>query len=379
MEIVEVNYIYKTNKTLRIRGDYLDKKVDIIEELEKKKPLINEIIEKYVPRKYDKQSLIFALGEPRYDYDVEAPTKAIAEPTWEFLDRGGKRWRPALFLLVVEALGGDPEKVYDFVLIPELVHNGTLFVDDIEDNSEMRRGRPCSHLIFGTDVAINCGNTLYFLPLIALMKNGKHFDDKTIKRAYEIYAQEMINISFGQAMDIAWHNGMANANDLTPEQYLQMCAYKTGTLARMSAKLAALLSGATDEQIETMGKFAESIGVAFQIKDDVMNIEGGLGKEIGDDINEGKRTLMVVHTLKVASEEDRKKLIEILGKHTKDDRLIKEAIEILKKYDSIDYAKNFAKNMIKETWEEVNKTLPESDAKKKLEAFVHYLAAGRKN
>ncbi len=353
--------------------------IDIIKELESKKALINKIIEKYVPRKYDRESLVFTLGKPRFEYDEEASTKAIAEPIWEFLDRGGKRWRPALFLLVVEALGGDPEKVYDFVLIPELVHNGTLFVDDIEDNSEMRRGRPCSHLVFGTDVAINCGNALYFIPLISLIKNGKEFDDTIIKKVYEIYIQEMINLSFGQAMDISWHKGLANANDLTEKQYLQMCAYKTGTLARMSAKMAALLSGASNEQIETMGKFAESIGVAFQIKDDVMNIEGGLGKEHGDDINEGKRTLLVVHTLRVASQEDRNRLIEILGMHTKDKKLIDEAIKILKKYDSVEYAKNFAVKMMKDTWAEVDEALPDSDAKKKLEAFVHYLAAGRKN
>lgn len=356
-----------------------EEKIDIIKELESKRPLINKIIEKYVPRKYDEKFLEFTLGKPRYKYNMEAPTKAIAEPTWEFLDRGGKRWRPALFLLVVEALGGDPEKVYDFVLIPELIHNGSLFVDDIEDNSEMRRGRPCSHLIYGTDVAINCGNALYFLPLLSLIKNGKEFDDTTIKKVYEIYIQEMINIHFGQAMDIAWHNGMANANNLSEEEYLQMCAYKTGTLARMSAKLAALLSGASEEQIEILGKFAESIGVAFQIKDDIMNIEGGLGKETGDDINEGKRSLMVVHTLHVASEEDKKRLIEILGMHTKDRKLIDEAITILKKYDSVEYSKNFAMNLMEETWVEVDKALPDSEAKKKLEAFVHYLAADRKN
>ncbi len=353
--------------------------IDIVKELESKKSLINRVIEKYVPRKYDEEFLEFTLGKPRFKYNIEAPTKAIAEPTWEFLDRGGKRWRPALFLLVVEALGGDPKKVEDFVLIPELVHNGTLFIDDVEDRSEMRRGRPCSHLIFGTDVAVNCGNALYFLPLISLIKNGKKFSDETVRRVYEIYVQEMINLSFGQAMDIAWHNGMANANNLCEDEYLQMCAYKTGTLARLSAKMAALLAGATEEQIEVMGKFAESIGVAFQIKDDVMNIEGGLGKEYGDDINEGKRTLMVVYTLKKAQENDRKRLIEILDMHANDRKLVDEAIAILKKYDSLDYAKNYAIKMMKETWKEVDEALPDSEAKGKLRAFVEYLAAGRKN
>ncbi len=357
----------------------MSEKINILKELEKKKPLINKMIEKYIPREYDEKSLEFTLGKPRYKYNVEAATEAIAKPTWDFLDRGGKRWRPALFLLVVEALGGDLKKVEDFVVIPELVHNGTLFIDDIEDRSEMRRGKPCMHLIYGEDVSINCGNALYFIPLISVIKNKDKFDPETIVRLYEIYIQEMTNLSFGQAMDIAWHNGMANAENLSEEEYLQMCAYKTGTLARMAAKMAALLSGASEEDIEKLGRFAETIGVAFQIKDDVMNIEGGLGKEYGDDIKEGKRSLMVIHTLQVASEEDKKRLLEILDMHTNDKKLVDEAISIMKKYNSIEYAKKLANKLMTETWEEIDKILPESEAKKKLKAFVEYLVEERKN
>ncbi|HDI02517.1 MAG TPA: hypothetical protein ENF95_00080, partial [Candidatus Aenigmarchaeota archaeon] len=193
------------------------------------------------------------------------------------------------------------------------------------------------------------------------------------------YIQEMTNLSFGQAMDIAWHNGMANADNLSEEEYLQMCAYKTGTLARMAAKMAALLSGASKEDIEKLGRFAETIGVAFQIKDDIMNIEGGLGKEYGDDIKEGKRSLMVIHTLQVASEEDKKRLLEILDMHTNDKKLVDEAISIMKKYNSIEYAKKLANKLMRETWEEIDKILPESEAKKKLKAFVEYLVEERKN
>jgi len=357
----------------------VSEKINILKELEEKKPLINKMIEKYIPREYDEKSLEFTLGKPRYKYNVEAATEAIAKPTWDFLDRGGKRWRPALFLLVVEALGGDLKKVEDFVVIPELVHNGTLFIDDIEDRSEMRRGKPCMHLIYGEDVAINCGNALYFIPLISVIKNKDKFDPETIMGLYEIYIQEMTNLSFGQAMDIAWHNGMANADNLSEEEYLQMCAYKTGTLARMAAKMAALLSGASKEDIEKLGRFAETIGVAFQIKDDIMNIEGGLGKEYGDDIKEGKRSLMVIHTLQVASEEDKKRLLEILDMHTNDKKLVDEAISIMKKYNSIEYAKKLANKLMRETWEEIDKILPESEAKKKLKAFVEYLVEERKN
>ncbi len=353
--------------------------IDIIRELESKKPEIDSTIKKYVPEEFDEEVLKFLAGEPRYSYHTKAVTKAVAEPTWEFLKRGGKRWRPALFLMLVEALGGDKEKVKDFVLVPELVHNGTLFVDDIEDGSDTRRGRPASHLIYGVDIALNCGNTLYYLPLKVFMNSRGKFDDKTLLEAYNIYAQEMINISFGQAMDIYWHKHPDNARDVTEEHYLQMCAYKTGTLARMSAKLAALLSGASEDVIEKVGKFAETIGVAFQIQDDILNLTAISGKGqfvkeyIGSDITEGKRTLMVVHALNNASEEDKKRLEEILAMHTKDKELIREAISILEKYGSIEYARKKARQLMEEAWKEVDEVLPPSEAKEKLRAFAQYL------
>lgn len=353
--------------------------VCITKELESKKPELDEIIKKYVPEEFDEKHLDYLLGKPRYNYHKTAVTKAIAEPTWEFLKRGGKRWRPALFLMLTEALGGDPEKVKDFVLVPELVHNGTLFIDDIEDGSETRRGQPASHLIYGVDISLNCGNSLYFIPLKVFMDSRGKFPDETLLKAYEIYSQEMINISFGQAMDIYWHKHPDNAKGVTESHYLQMCAYKTGTLARMSAKLAALLSGAREDTIEKVGRFAETIGVAFQIQDDILNLtatsnKGQFTKEyIGSDITEGKRTLMEIHTLNNASPEDKKRLEEILAKHTKDKQEIQEAINIMKKYGSIEYARQKAKQLMQESWKEVDKILPPSEAKEKLAAFAEYL------
>ncbi|NOZ82017.1 MAG: polyprenyl synthetase family protein [Candidatus Micrarchaeota archaeon] len=349
--------------------------MDIVRILEEKRPEIDRIIEKWIPRVFDEKSMEFICGKPRYKFNTQAPTKAISEPIWEFLDRGGKRWRPALFLLVLEALGADPEKYKDFVLVPEIIHNGSLIHDDIEDSADLRRGLPCTYKTFGIDIAINAGSVMYFLPMIAFLKN-KDLDERTKKRIYETYFQEMINIHFGQAMDIAWHKGIANADNITEEEYLQMCAFKTGTLARLSAKLAAILAGAPDDVVEKIGKFAETIGVAFQIQDDVLDIIADrkkFGKSFGNDIKEGKRTLMVIHTLRKASEEDRRRLLEILNMHTDDEELKKEAIEILKKYGSVEYAKEFSRKLIRETWNEIDKLLPESEAKKKLKAFVDFL------
>lgn len=345
--------------------------------LEEKAPLIDKAIEKYIPRFFSKKALIFKINPPRYAYNTEALNKALAEPIWEFLDRGGKRWRPTLFLLICEALGKNPEDYIDYAIIPEVVHNGTLMIDDIEDASEYRRGKPCTYKIYGLDIAVNAGNTMYYLPLLPLMENRDKIGAEKLAKIYEIYVQEMINLSLGQAMDIAWHKGLANADQIGEEDYLQMCAYKTGTLARMAAKIAAVLADADDKLVEKLGVFAESIGVAFQIQDDVLDLTQGEFAEKkggrGQDITEGKRTLMVIHTLKVANAQDRKRLIEILRMHTSDQNLKDEAVAIMQKYGSIDYAKNFARKIVEESWKSVEKLLPPSNAKEKLNAFAKFL------
>ncbi|MBI4163498.1 MAG: polyprenyl synthetase family protein [Candidatus Aenigmarchaeota archaeon] len=349
---------------------------DIVKLLEEKKEVIDNCIKKYIPEKFDEKYLEWALGKPRYKYSVEALNKSIAEPVWDLLNRGGKRWRPVLFLLIAEALGGDPKKYLDLVVVPEVIHNGTLMVDDIEDQSETRRGKPCTHKIFGEDIAINAGNTMYYLPLLVLMKNKDKLSDKVLVKLYETYTQEMINVSSGQGTDIAWHKGIANSDNITEAEYMQMCAYKTGCLSRMSAKLGAIVAGAGDDTVEKIGKFAEAIGVAFQIQDDVLSASGEAfqkKKGYGDDITEGKRTLIVINTLKKAGEKDRKRLIEILNIHTRDEKLITEALGILKKYGGVDYAKGVAKEMVRNTWKEVDSILKPSDAKEKLKKFVDYL------
>ncbi|HUW72051.1 MAG TPA: polyprenyl synthetase family protein [Candidatus Humimicrobiaceae bacterium] len=349
----------------------------IEEYLEKKKSEIDKLIEKYLPRKANKKWLEFAFGKPRYFYSQKAAQEVLIKPIYEFLDRGGKRWRPALFLLITEAVGGDIRKVKDFLIIPELAHDGSIITDDVEDQGELRRGKPCLHRIFGVDVAVNAGNFLYFLPLIILIKSKNKFKPKVLAKVYKAYAQDMINIHLGQGTDIYWHQGKAKT--VNQKEYLQMCAFKTGCLSRLAAKLAVVLSGGSDKLAEKIGKMAEAIGVAFQIQDDILDLalEGKerkkFGKSFGNDIKEGKRTLIVIHALKKANRKDEKRLLSILDKHTDNPKERKKAIEIIKKYGSIDYARKVARKIIKESWQDAEKFLPESKAKAKLEEFVNYL------
>ena len=204
------------------------------------------------------------------------------------------------------------------------------------------------------------------------------FKKESLIKAYEIYVQEMLNVSLGQATDIYWHRG--NADKISEAEYLQMCAYKTGCLSRMAAKLAAVLSDCDDILIEKVGRVAEAIGVAFQIQDDILDIalkdeeeREKFGKPFGNDIKEGKRTLMVIHTLKIASDRDRERLIEILNKHTDDMNERKEAISILEKYGSIRYARERSRQIVRDAWKETDAILKDGPAKAKLKEFVNYL------
>ena len=346
---------------------------EIMNFLEEKKPLIDSVIKKYLPEKLNKNQLEWIFGTAEYRYDENALNKSLADPIWNLINRGGKRWRPALFLLITEALEGDIEKVKDFLILPELAHEGSLIIDDIQDLAEQRRGKPCTHKLFGTDIAINAGNFLYFLPTLVFMKN-KEIDKETLLKAWEVFSQEMINIHAGQATDIYWHKG--KTDNITEEQYLQMCANKTGCLSRMAGRLAVVLSRGSPEQEKKIGKVCEKIGIAFQLHDDVLSASGkkfAEKKGYGDDITEGKRSLIVIHALNNASQEDKRRLLEILSLHTRDKTLINEAIDIINKYNSIQYAKEYASNLVAKAWEGAEHILKESPAKQKLKKFADFL------
>ena len=232
--------------------------------------------------------------------------KVLLAPGRDLLTRGGKRWRPMLMTLVCESLGGGDASL-PLVPLVEFCHNASLIHDDIEDNSEQRRGMPAIHRIYGVDTAINSGCFLYFLSLNSieswaaeLVKNG-HSDAAEYKSViYKLWAEYMRKLHIGQAMDINWHRNFSLIPAL--EEYYLMCGLKTGSLARFAACLgvyAACAAGVkiavVDQAMEHLGEAAEKLGVGFQILDDVKNLTTGIpGKKRGDDVVEGKKSLPVL-------------------------------------------------------------------------------------
>jgi len=310
------------------------------------RPVVDAAIEELLPRDIDDDYLTDFFGEATYRYHPGAMQRALADPIWELLDRGGKRWRAILFLIFVDAFGEEPEDYLPYATIPEILHNGTIIVDDVEDRARMRRGESALHHEHGTDIALNAGNAMYFIPLKVIDRDSADLPPERRLQAYEMLTHELNRTHLGQGMDICWHNQKEVTVD--EEQYFEMCACKTGCLARIVARLAAIVTGQSDDVEQAAASYAEDMSVAFQIGDDILDIEntldqaGDFGKEFGNDIREGKKTLMVIHAADTADPEDVARLEQILWAEENDDDEILEAIDIMQSVDAVDYARDRA-------------------------------------
>ncbi len=347
--------------------------MEIERELRETREWLDALMEQRFPRDFDERYLEWLMGRRSAGYDTQTVRMTVFEPMWDLLARGGKRWRPWLFLTIARNLGVDLERYKNLAVIVELLHNGSLIADDIEDGAEVRRGDKAIHVKYGLDVAVNLSSAMYFLPLKLLME--MEVGDPTYRRLVNAYLEDMIRIHLGQATDIGWHRGLRDPETITVEHYLEMCANKTGVLPRMAARFAAIAAGLGEEEERKLGKFAESIGIAFQIQDDILNVTSAesLGKEFGEDIREGKITLMVIYALSRAGEKDRRRLKEILSMHTSDPGLIKEAISIMEKHGAIEDAKELARRIVSGSWEEVRELLPNNIYKEKIRELAMFL------
>jgi octaprenyl-diphosphate synthase len=214
--------------------------------------------------------------------------RVLLTPAKDMLSRGGKRWRPLLMTIICESMGGG-DAALPLVPMIEFAHNATLIHDDIEDDSDERRGKPAIHKIYGVDTAINSGSFLYFLALSCI----ESYTGKNKDLIYKVWGKYVRGMHLGQAIDISWHRKVPFIPDI--EEYFDMCKLKTGSLARCAAELGAYIAGAPEETTRKLGEAAEKLGVGFQILDDVKNLTTGIpGKKRGDDIVEGKKSLPIL-------------------------------------------------------------------------------------
>ena len=268
-------------------------------------------------------------------------------------DAGGKRIRPLLCILSCEAVGGERDDALRTAVAMELVHTFTLVHDDIMDNDELRRGTPSVHVNFGEPTAILAGDLLF----------AKAFEicDPKIK---EVLAQASSEICEGQELDMSFEERF----DVSEEEYMEMIRKKTAVLFEAATKSGAMLGGGGSGVIEALALYGLNIGLAFQIWDDVLGVmakEENLGKPVGSDIVEGKKSLVVIKTLEHLQQPERGELIRILKSEVNTRADIDKAVGFFRECHSIEYCKRKAEELIMDAKKSL-KELPDSQAREDL-------------
>lgn len=285
--------------------------------------------------------------------------ESLYESSEYLIKAGGKKFRPALTLLSCQAVGGKPEKALKAAAAIELTHTFSLIHDDIMDNDDTRRGKPAVHKVWCEPLAILAGDSLFAKSFELLSQSAEdNIAYERVVDALQVLTNSCINICEGQALDMAFEDTF----NVTKDEYMNMIYKKTGDLITASTTIGAIMGGASSNEIQALRTYGKQIGLAFQIQDDYIDLTGdeSIGKPVGSDLVEGKKTLMVVYALEKANKEDHDRLVELL--EANDESIIPEAMEILEKYGAINYARSKAYDCVIESKQALS-ILPDSDAK----------------
>jgi geranylgeranyl diphosphate synthase, type I len=281
---------------------------------------------------------------------------------------GGKRIRPFLTMVACESVSGDAQKVLPFAAGIELMHNFTLVHDDIMDHSLLRRNLPTVHVKYGEPAAILSGDLLFAKSFEAILDEAVDF--QMYKELEKGFIQCVISICEGQQQDMEFES-----RKTVPEQeYLEMISKKTGALFELSAKGGALIGGGNTKEVTVLTAYGMALGLAFQIWDDYLDMSSDaaiLGKDIGNDIRNGKKTLIAVHCLSHATGEHKKLLNDIFGNRTASEQDVKKVYDLFQELGSVDYAKQRAVHFRNQARDAITILKP-SDAKELLNQLIDY-------
>lgn len=262
--------------------------------------------------------------------------------------RPGKGLRAALCLATCGALGGGERQVLSSAVAVELFHNAFLIHDDIQDQSLTRRGASTLYRQHGVGIAINIGNATNLLALQCILGNrgtlGPEASWLIMKETERMMRQSLE----GQAIELGWIRD--NACDLKPRQYLQMCLKKTSWYSFIYPLRVGAIVSQGMQNSERFCKFGWYLGAAFQIQDDILNLTGNYlkyGKEIGGDLREGKRTLILIHLLRECAHKERHKLRCILSKSCAErtDSELEWMYDLMVRYKSLEFARHAARQL----------------------------------
>jgi len=301
-------------------------------------------------------------AEPhRYLYDLVA----------DYPRRGGRTFRPSLCIATARAFGAPMELALRTAVSIEMIHNAMLIHDDIEDESEQRRGKPTMHVAQGVPIAINVGDVLSLLAMRPLLDNRGFLGPDISLRILEETERMARESAEGQAFELGWRRD--NVSNVGEADYLLMVLKKTCWLATIHpSRMGALIGSRGTIDLDRCIRFGFFLGAAFQIQDDLLNLDGdpkAYGKELNGDIHEGKRTLMLIHLLENATGPERDRVFAML-RQARNSRSHEEVMWIRERmdfYGSIDYARQVAHGLAgaaQYEFEQLYGILPESRDKR---------------
>jgi geranylgeranyl diphosphate synthase type II len=268
--------------------------------------LVHDVLDEYGAASRGRIENYLLGGEPRrHLYDLAA----------DYPGRGGRSLRASLCIATARAFGATVDDAINSAVSLELLHNAFLVHDDVEDDSEERRGRPTLHLLHGVPLAINVGDGLAVMSLRPLIDNRRTLGPRLALRILE-EAERMARESVeGQAIELGWRRD--NTLDLCEDDYLKMILKKTCWYTTIyPCRIGALIGTRDGVDLDRYLRFGFFLGAAFQVVDDLLNLVGDrrrYGKEIDGDIWEGKRTLMLIKLWQSATSRERIELRRVLN------------------------------------------------------------------
>jgi geranylgeranyl diphosphate synthase type II len=270
----------------------------------------------------------------------------------DYPSRQAKGMRPFLCVTTCRAAGGTEDDALLTASCIELFQNWILIHDDIEDGSELRRGEPALHRKYDQGLALNAGDALHARTWEAILRNKPRLGLERTFAVMEEFSRMVNATTEGQHMELGWVSG--KRWDLTEKDYYEMCIRKTSWYTVASpCRLGALVAGADGRVLDQLKEFGINLGIAFQIQDDSLNLVGDqkkYGKAKSDDILEGKRTLILLHLLSVASQSERDRVISIMNKkrEAKTAADVSYVLSLIDKHDAIGFARKRATELMKE-------------------------------
>ena len=268
-------------------------------------------------------------------YSGNLPSLAIYDPIKYIIGLGGKRFRSSLTLLASDLFCGKPLLSVNEAVAIELFHNFTLIHDDIMDEAPIRRNHQSVHKKWNINDAILSGDLLYALANKLLSTSSSQSPE-----IHKLFQQTAIEVCEGQSLDMEFEN----KNDISLAEYINMIQLKTSVLVACALKIGALIGGADLKNANLLYNFGLNLGTAFQIHDDILDVypnKDSFGKQIGGDIIEKKKTILLIELLRKSSSEDQKMILKTLeDKEMKSNLKVTKIKEYYKKYNVLELAVN---------------------------------------